>query len=35
VTGDNYVAVNPDGTILGCEGDGYPTVVNVPEGGAS
>lgn len=28
VTGDNFVAVNLDGSIMGCEEDDYPTVVN-------
>lgn len=35
VTGDNFVAVDDDGTIMGCEDEGYPTIVNVPEGGAA
>jgi hypothetical protein len=31
VTGDNYVAVDDDGEILGCEDEGYPIIRNVVE----
>ena len=34
VTGDNFVAVDDHGFIIGCEDELYPTVINVPEGEA-
>lgn len=31
VTGDSFVAVDDEGQILGCEDEGYPTIVNAEE----
>jgi hypothetical protein len=32
VSGDSFVAVDEEGEILGCEGEGYPTVRNKIDG---